>query len=514
MSAPVALLLLVQVGAAPGTVVVAPPDGHASATDSAWIGEAVADTLPRDLALLGVPVVDRTDRLRAQEALEIPALTLTRATCIRIAEVVGASRLVIGAYQTQGSDVTLSLRLLDVERGTLSPPLRAVGPLETLADLIHALAWDIALSGPTRPTRMREVFLALRAGVPFEAFRSYAEGLAAADAASSVARFKQALGLMPTYDEARLALGRLHLEARDYAAAREALSKVGRASPLARAARFLEGVALLEMGRYQEAAVVYSGLASEDPTPAVLNNHAAALLRFGAASERASQVLRKAVEMAPGVVDFPFNLGWALLVEGEPEAAAFWLRGVAREDPRDTHARVVLAWALRKAGKVKEADEEWRGLTALASSFESLSAPDLTRRFERILPSERLLVLDQEGRSDAELAASHLVRAEKLLEGAETEGALRELNQAAYLDPYGARVHRLLARAHRAHGDSDKAVSELRMSLWCREDSGVRLELSALLKDLGRPTEARAEAEKVLRDDPRNEAARKAVEKP
>jgi tetratricopeptide (TPR) repeat protein len=508
-----ALVLAAQVPAAPGPLVVFPSDGGAS--QSAWVGEAVADMLPRDLQLLGVPVVDRADRLRAQEALGVPSVPLTRATSVRIAESLGASRIVLGSHELDGQNLTLSLRLLDVEGGTLGAPFRASGPLSTLADLIHSAAWDIALAGPTRPVLSREDFLKRRSPVRFEALRAFAEGLAVRDPVQRQKQLKRALGLAPDYDEARLSLGRLHLQAREHAAAHDVLGKIRSDSPFSRTARFLDGVALLEQGRYRDAAAVYAGLAAEEPTPAVLNNHALALLRVGAAAQpKASDELRRAVEQSPGSREAPFNLGWALLTEGDAEAAAFWLRGVVRQDPSDAHARVVLVWALRQANRNAEADEEWAGLIAVAPSYESLATPDPTRHFERILHSERMLVLEQSGRSDAELAAVHLGRAEKLTEAGDRDGALRELSQAAYVNPYDGRAHLLLARAQREQGDLEKAINELRVSLWCREDPTVRLELAALLKKTGKSAEARTEAQKVLKAQPDNAAARDLVEKP
>lgn len=510
MSLLAAVLLLAP---ANGSVVVLPPENRGS-TDAPWVAEAVADGLPRALGLLSLPAVERSDRLSAQEALGIPALPLTRATSIRVAEALGASRLVTGTYALGGADVVLSLRLLDVERATLSSPLVVAGAVESLPELIYGLAWDVALSGPTPPSRAREEFLSLRPKVPFEAFKAYAEGLAAPDPASRVREIRRALGLAPTYDEARIALGRARLETREYAVGLETLSRVPDAAPLARPARFLEGVALLRLGRYRDAARLYERLAAGDPTPAALNNQALALARLGTSRGRPSQLLRDALEKEPAAGDLPFNLGWALLLEGEAEAAAFWLRGVTTREPRDAHARALLSWALRQSGREAEAAEEWRGLALLSPSYESLAVPDLTRRFERIRVSERMPVLDTEDRSDAEMAATHVNRAEKLAAGGDQDEALAELTRAVFLDPYGARVHLLLARVYRARGEAEKAVSELKLSLWCREDAAVRLALAALLKERGRTAEARTEALKVLQSDPGNAEARRLAEAP
>ena len=508
-----ALLLLAQ--AAPGSsMLVAPPEPVSPQGGAAWVEEVVADTLPRDLAFLGVPAVDREDLRRLRDALAIPAVSVTRATWIRVAETAGAGRLVLGTYETKGDTLSLSLRLLDIERGTLSAPFVASGPLQGVLDLIHSVAWDMALAGETRPVRLREELLERTRGVRYEALKSYGLGLRATEPAARVRHLKRALVLMPSYDEARLALGQIQIDTREHAAANETLSRVAASSTLSRAARFLQGVALLELGRYHEAAASYAELAAQDPTPAVLNNHALALLRMSRPPTKASDVLRKAVEMAPESGDLPFNLGFALLLEGSAEAAAFWLKGLVRDEPADTHARVALAWALRRAGRDAEADEEWSRVVALAPSYASLATPDLQRRFERIQSSERLLALDRERRTDAELVAVHLGRGEKLLEAGDLDAALRELTQAAYLDPYGPRTHLLLSRVQLAREEPDKAVAELRMSLWCREDAAVRGELLTLLQKLGRTSEVRKEAERGLAARPGEEVAPEAPAPP
>jgi tetratricopeptide (TPR) repeat protein len=501
------VLLLLLAGPPAGAVMVLPPTPAAAGPEAAWAGEVVADFLPRDLARLGVASIDRTDRLRAHEALAIPAVSVTRATSIRMAEALGVSRLVIGGYETKGASLSLSLRILDVGRGTLSAPLIAEGPPETLPGLVRSLAWDIALSGPTPITTTREAFLGhpRPPSVPLAALRAYGRALAARDVPARRLLLKQALAAA-SFDEARVALARIQVDSRDSTGALETLARVSPDSAVARVGRFLAGRAELDLGRYRDAAGHFAALSVDAPTAGVLNNYALALLRGGTgpAGERASDVLRKAVEVGPGIPEPPFNLGWALLSEGEGDAAAFWMRGVLREDARDAHARIVLVWSLRQAGHDEDADAEWAPLVAAAPSYEPFTTADLGRRFERVMTSESPPVLDQDRWGDPQAAASHLGRAEKLVDAGDSEGALRELNQAAYLDPYGARVHLHLARAHRARGDLEQALSELRMSLWCRDDPGVRAELAALLKQLGRGSEARTEAEKALKLDSRN----------
>jgi tetratricopeptide (TPR) repeat protein len=181
---------------------------------------------------------------------------------------------------------------------------------------------------------------------------------------------------------------------------------------------------------------------------------------------------------------------------------------VVEREPLEGHGRVVLVWALRKQGRAREADEAWQGVVTLSPGYEGLARVDLGRRFERILPAERMLVLSRGKRTPAEVAAGLIGKAERLSAAGDAGGAVRELERAAYLDPHADRIHLLLARAYRASGQGDRAVNRYLMTLWVQDEPSVRAELAAVLKEMGRHEEARVEAEKVLRQDPQNDAAR------
>jgi tetratricopeptide (TPR) repeat protein len=507
----IVLAAAMLLSAVPGTVLVLPPDAPAERPE-AWVAELVADQLPRSLAFLGVPAIERAERRQAHAALEIPLVPLTRATSIRMAEALGASRIVTGEYAVDTAGLAVTLRVLDVQRGVLGAPLVARGPLESAADMVDNLAWDIALSFGTLPSHTRDELFALRNGVGFEAVKTHAQGLAARGAAARIRTVRRALTLAPGFHAARLSLGRLLLEQREFSAAYETLARIPADVPVWRSARFVQGVALLEVGRYREAVALYAGLAGKGATPAALNNRALAMLRDGDRATRASDVLQQAVQLSPDSIDLAFNLGWSLLVEGAAEAASGVLGDVANRAPLDRHTRLLLAWSLGLAGRAAEQEEAWRAVAALAPGFETQTRPDLTRRFERIRASERAFEAERETRSRTELAASLLARAQRLHDSADTEGAMKEVARAAYLDPANRRVNLLKARLHRLRRDHESALSDFRVFLWANDDPVVRTEVALLLREMGRPAEARAEAEKALKTDPANEQARKLLD--
>lgn len=495
-----------------GTILVLPPEAPAGRPEP-WVIELVAEQLPRSLAFLGVPAVERAERLHAHAALEIPQVPLTRATSIRMAEALGASRIVTGDYAVDAAGLTLSLRLLDVERGVLSTVLTAKGPLDSAANVIDVLAWDIALAvAATPPRHTQDELLAQRSGIGFEAIKMHAEGLAARSPAARIRTVRRALTLAPGFHAARLSLGRLLLDQREFSAAYETLARIPADAPIWRSARFTQGVALLEVGRYREAVALYATLAATDLTVAALNNQALAMLRDGDRATRASDVLRQAAQLRPDSLDIAFNLGWALMVEGAADPAVTVLRDLINRAPLDRQPRLLLAWALGLADRTGEQAEEWKAVAALAPGLEAQTRPDLTRRFERIRSSERSFEAEKETRSRAELATALLARAQRLHDSGDADGATREAARAAYFDPGNRRISLLRARLHRLRGDRESALSDFRVFLWENADPVVHTEVALLLREMGRGAEARAEAEKALKADPANEQARRVLE--
>jgi tetratricopeptide (TPR) repeat protein len=448
---PLAFLLAIAPG--PGPLLVVPPQPEGALQDAAWIGELLSDVLPQSLAQAGVPAIDRADRLRAQEALEIAHGPLTRATSVRVAEAMEATRVLTGTFSVQDASLTLSLRILDMERGTLSAPFVITGPRETVADLAYVLAWDIALAAGPPPALSRDDYLAHRPDVPFEALEAYGRALAAPDAAAEAKQLTKALSVQPTFNQARLTLGRLQVQAREFEQADETLARVAADAPQARAARFLQGVARLQVGA--TAGPPRNSPSWWAPTRRRPRSTTALALLHHRAHRRHPPVAVccAGAGHGAGLERHRLQLGWSLLWEGDLTGAETQLRAVLQQDPLDSHARAVLVWTLRQAGRESEAQEEWKAVLALSPSYETLKTPDLSRRFERVRVAERALAEDRGSRTGAEVVAGLLGRAERLSAAGDHAGAARELSRAVYIDPYAPRIHvPLEARPSRGRG--------------------------------------------------------------
>src|SRR5262249_7919272 len=89
-----------------------------------WLGEGVAGLLGDELEHLGLRTLGRDARAAALDQLRLPtSVTLTRATNIRVGELLGARMLVFGTVTTDESAVTLTVRRLQMESGQLEPEI-------------------------------------------------------------------------------------------------------------------------------------------------------------------------------------------------------------------------------------------------------------------------------------------------------------------------------------------------------------------------------------------------------
>ena len=182
----------------------------------------------------------------------------------------------------------------------------------------------------------------------------------------------------------------------------------------------------------------------------MLNNRALAALRLPArGSARFGAPARGGRDMEPGSSDLLFNLGWALPGRGRCRGGRLLAAraGAARAAATTTPASSSPGLS-RRAGREAEAEEEWKALSAVSSSYRSLQAPDLgpaLRAHPGLGAPRRCSTTTSQQRRDG----GHAPRRgrDALAEAGDLEGALGELTRAAYLDPYVARVHRQLGRA-------------------------------------------------------------------
>jgi tetratricopeptide (TPR) repeat protein len=486
-----------------------------------WLGEASAVLLTDDLDALGVDAISRQERRGAFDRLQVPPVaSLTDATVIRIAQLVGAAQVVVGSLQMDGETLVVRARAIALDTGRVTADVTERGPLPDLFAIHERVARRIA---PPSSKSSEEIE---RQHPPIAAFEDFIKGLLAETPDNAVNYLASAIKRQPSFDRARLALWDVYADEDDHEDALEAVGAVPASSPYARRARFLAGVSQLNLKKYDEAFATFKALADAQPTATVLNNLGVVqLLRNGTSQTggQAAYFFTKASELDPGDPDILFNLGYAYWQDRDPGAAIYWLREAVRRNPTDGDAHFVLGASLAATGSAAEAARERELARQLSSAYEPSKRPggdspasNVPKGLERIknegdLPrasrvEERIAATGQ--RDQAELATFYLDRGRRLYQQEMDRDAIVELNRAVYLSPYLAEAQLLLGRIYLRGGRTHDAIDTLKISLWSAETADAHAVLGEAYRQNKDLDLARAEATRALALDPASAEAR------
>ena len=483
-----AALAVVPAAAQSGAVLVVPFELERFDPRVGWLAEGVAVGVTRALDLRGVAVVSRDERLAALERLQLPpAAAITRATLIKVAELVGAGRVVLGSVREAEGTVTIVARRLDIEEARLVelpvvslPAPRLFAAFTRLADHLEA------------PPAAADLRVAIAPSVP--AFELYVRGLVATAPDQQEKSLAQALALASDYDEARGALwavqttrGR-HEQALATAGGVTGTRVAGAASP---AWRLRAASSLVQLRRFDEAFAQLTDLAAVSRDPAVSSLLGVVQLRRGSTPQtgRATYYFNQAVERDATSADACFNLGYAYWLDKDALAAAYWLREAVRRDPTDGDAHAVLAAALAASGAGPESDRERELARRLSERWEHAGPGDtVPRGLERLPDDARPAASGLEStlsagvqRDQRALAAFHLDAAKRAFEAGRDQETIRETQRALYLTPYDVEGLRLLGRAQARSGLLQDAIGALKIAIWSQESAAAQIELGELL---------------------------------
>lgn len=531
----IAAVLLVapaaQAQAPASRILVVPFDNASGEPRLHWLGEACAVLLTDELNARGLGAITRPERVRAFEQLHLPPYaSLSRATVIKVGEIVGASEVMIGSFTVSGDDLSVDAHSLRIDVGRLQPEVKERAPLPSIFTLFDRLAQGLAPDAKPLVATEREP------RPPLVAFENYIKGLVAESPAAQAAFLETAIRQHPGYDRAQLALWDVRTQQDDDAAALAAARAVPADSRLGRRARFLAGVSLIDLKRYDDAFETFKALLDDAPVPpagsgvkpgaALYNNLGIVQVRRGGATTETgtpTYYLTKAADADPGDPDYLFNLGYAYVLERNNQGAIYWLREALRRDPADGDAHYVLAAALQASGSTVEATRERELARQLSSRYEELEreagadkAP-VPRGLERVrtdldtvgsLRPEQTIVNSAQ-REQRELATFHLDRGRRLFEREEDREAMAELRRAVYLSPYEAQAHLLIGRIFLRGGRPEEAVGALKISIWSEETAPARVALAEAYLKLGKTPAARTELERALVVDPASEDAKR-----
>lgn len=498
-------------------ILVLPFENLRSEPRLAWMREGAAVLLTDLLAASGERVIDREERLRAFDRLELPVTAgLSRASSIKVGQVVAAGVVVLGTLEITGDQLVARSRLVRLDTGRLLPEVQASGAVADIFGVFSRLAHRVRGTGATTPTVPTD-----RLPPSPQVFELYIKGLVAETPATAIAFLQQALKAAPQFDAARIALWDLHTEASEHQRALDALTGVRAESRDSRESRFRRALSLMSLKRFDDALTTLRALQTEERSAPVTNAIGVAELRRTATPQpgRATYYFSQASEIDPANGDLFFNLGYAYWLDRDSRAAIYWLREAVRRNPADGDAHFILGVALQQTGATAEATRERELANRLSSKYaewgtRAVAGDPVPRGLERL--AEELTpttgrvdsILTSAGQRDQDaLAAFHLDAGRRAFQREADREAIQELRRALYLSPYLAEAHLMLGRLHLRGGRAEEAVDALKIALWSEETVAAHIALAEAFLQVQDSASARLEIDRALALDPKSEDA-------
>jgi tetratricopeptide (TPR) repeat protein len=467
-----------------------------------WLGEASAILLADNLNASGRHAYLREERLEAFERLQVPAVaSLSHATVIRLGQIVGATRVVIGSIALNGPRISVIAQDIRLDTGRLENEVVESGALEDLFGIFDRLAGRL-ISAPAPSSPGISGAPTGRRPSP-QVFENYVKGLLATSAATKTGYLQAALKLDPGFDRARLALWAANEESGNAQAALLAAAAVPETSPLYARARFSGALSLIQLKRLDDAFATLKTLADRAPSATLMNNLGVIQLRrpVSAQSGKATYYFNEAVKLDAEDPDYYFNLGYAYWLERDGQGAIYWLREAVRRKPADGEAHALLGAALQLAGSATEAARE----RELATQLSAKPLDASSRGLERLKPalettSQRMnIAIAESGQRDQrELAAFHLDRGRRFFDQGNDADAVAELRRALYSSPYEADAHLLLGRIYLRTGQTQSAIDAFKIALWSSETAAGHLALAQAYVQAKNDAGATTEAQRAL----------------
>lgn len=459
-----------------------------------WIREAAPEILNRRFTSAGFAPLSRADRLYALDHLGLPeGFQPSRASSIKLAQTIDADSIIVGSYQTDGSQITAQARIVDIPHLRMGPPVTASGSMQSLIDVFDTLAWKLTRELDPDFTGSLEAFIAAGSNMQLTAFEQYIRGITEPDQAERMRHLETAVKLSPTFSAAWMALAREEYAQQQYEEAASAFAKVSDNDADALEAGFYRGLSLLFSGNYAKAETAFANVARVLPLAPVLNNEGVAISRQG---HDGTAMFRQAEAADPDVADYHFNLAVSLAAHGDKPAAEAELTQALKLRPNDSEAQAVqAAWKQpSSADAVDPLERIERGFDEVAFRQAAVMLDEMeAARLEKLAPDARAAALAAKAKDY--LSRGLLLEAERLY------------HSAIAADPQSDQAHLGLAEVRERTGDAAGARQEAEKALQLRPSAEAYLVLARLDLTKNQLDGAAENARRALKLSPNDKSA-------
>ncbi|MDO8805703.1 MAG: CsgG/HfaB family protein [Elusimicrobiota bacterium] len=198
------LFLPLNLHAITHSVAVMPFENTAKDSSLDWLSMGIPETITNDLfAIKGLVLVER---LQLRKVMDEQKLQFTGAiddkTVVQVGKLIGASVLVVGAFQKQDDIVRLTARFVDVKTGGILQTAKVTGQMKEIFELQDQIVKDLAKNLNIELKQEELAKLNIKPTQSLEAYKHFGQGAllqAKKDYQGAVKELKKATTLDPKF---------------------------------------------------------------------------------------------------------------------------------------------------------------------------------------------------------------------------------------------------------------------------------------------------------------------------
>jgi len=336
------------------TVVILPFTNQSKNAGLHWMSESFPELLEDRLKWSKLNILGRDERLLAFDRIGIPySSSLSQASLIKIGQVLDADILVLGNFDSDGTEIKATASILDLRKNVLKARLEEKAPLDQFQGSCGRLAWKILAQLDSMFPLSLNAFLEKFPVIPNVALENYVRGLLESDRAKQIRFFRQADKEQANYSKAIYQVGRLYHQEKDYPTSTLWLQRLLKLEGDMPEVSFLIGVNYLQLKNYDKAAGEFERLSRVIPASEIYTNLAIALSLKGS-NEAAMEAFQKAVAGDPSEADCEFNLAYHRWRSGDFAGALKGLTRLNERNDSDAEVQYLLSKCFRAIGRTEE----------------------------------------------------------------------------------------------------------------------------------------------------------------
>lgn len=193
------------------------PFENKSNRNYSWLSESISYSLYSSFLEEGVDVIPLERRNSIYEELQIPITTpVTRATSIRLANMVGADMIITGDFVVMDGKVIVSSRTIDLNNGKLGETISIEGNINELIPLQNFLSWRLLQKIKNIEESRKDDFLRRWSNISLPAWENFIKGLLAKDNEKKELFLLKSLHLSPEFSLCRWEISYHYFKKKDY----------------------------------------------------------------------------------------------------------------------------------------------------------------------------------------------------------------------------------------------------------------------------------------------------------